>query len=393
MAGSLQDIHEQRLAQARVHERGEQLAGLFALSPDGFVALGSTGRVSLVSPAFTRLTGVPAHEVLGHDAAHLFDRLRARSETLAQAESLSAALRPSGGANSALRPRGGANSARVVLEFAGPPRRMLQAALLDGEDGEVSQLLHLRDITHESEVDRMKTEFLTMAAHELRTPMASIFGFTEMLLVREFTPEKRKGILERIHSNSQTMIALINELLDISRIEARGGADLEVITVDLTEVARDAVFDFKPPEGRDLPELLLGTQPLRVRADPSTLRQAVLNLVANAYKYSPAGGPVHMESLSRDYGGVAQHGLRISDHGIGLSPEDLAHVGERFFRADKSGNKLGTGLGVSIVKETVELLGGRFEITSVEGQGTQVTLWLSALAEQTQASAGELELL
>jgi signal transduction histidine kinase len=107
------------------------------------------------------------------------------------------------------------------------------------------------------------------------------------------------------------------------------------------------------------------------------LQQAVLNILSNAYKYSPEGGEVAVSFLSHtDEQGRHRHGVRIEDHGVGLSAEDQARLGERFFRVDKSGNIPGTGLGVSIVKELMELMGGRMQVVSALGQGTTVTLWL-----------------
>jgi signal transduction histidine kinase len=103
----------------------------------------------------------------------------------------------------------------------------------------------------------------------------------------------------------------------------------------------------------------------------------VPNILSNAYKYSPAGGEVAVRFLSHtDKAGRRRHGVLIEDRGMGLSPQDLARLGERFFRVDKSGNIPGTGLGVSIVKELMELMGGRMEVASTLGLGTTVTLWL-----------------
>jgi signal transduction histidine kinase len=117
-----------------------------------------------------------------------------------------------------------------------------------------------------------------------------------------------------------------------------------------------------------------------VRADRKKLIQAVSNVISNAYKYSPGGSAVGLDLVkSPDVGDVPPRiGIRITDHGIGMTPEQLAHVCERFYRADTSGKIPGTGLGMSIVKEIVELHGGQLELTSKVGAGTTVTLWLPA---------------
>jgi two-component system, OmpR family, sensor histidine kinase VicK len=116
-----------------------------------------------------------------------------------------------------------------------------------------------------------------------------------------------------------------------------------------------------------------------VKADPQKLKQAVLNVLSNAYKYSPGGGEVRVSFVSADEAALAEgpqrFGVRISDQGIGMSPDQVARMGERFFRADKSGNIPGTGLGLSIVKELLDLMGGRMQVRSELGRGTEVTLW------------------
>lgn len=112
--------------------------------------------------------------------------------------------------------------------------------------------------------------------------------------------------------------------------------------------------------------------PVFVSIDADKYSQALTHVVGNAYKYSPNGGSIELD-LVRDAKGNA--GIRVSDHGLGMTPEQLARAFERFFRADTSGNIPGTGLGLSLVKEIMEIHGGRVEITSEFGRGTQVTLW------------------
>ena len=216
-----------------------------------------------------------------------------------------------------------------------------------------------------------------MAAHELRTPMASIYGFTELMMKRAMKPEQQQDLLGRIYRQSQLMISILNELLDLARIESRRGQDFTLETLPLVLCVQSALTDFKVPEGRDPPLSSLPSDlTLKVRVDRQKFQQALLNILSNAYKYSPDGGAVEVSLVQ---GGVipgAELGIVITDHGMGLRPDELARWGERFFRADKSGNIPGTGLGVSIVKELLELMGGHLAVSSEHGQGTQVTLWL-----------------
>jgi PAS domain S-box-containing protein len=373
MAGSIQDVHDRKEAQAKIREHGQQVAAIFSLSPDGFVSFDAQGCVSYVSPGFAPLTGMPGEFLIGLREAQFSARLFERAAPKQTVTSL-ADVRQLVHADD---DQDGVAAGRVVVEMQPPGKRMLELRLSRSQGGAVSQVLHLRDVTHETEVDQMKSAFLSMAAHELRTPMASIYGFTQLLLTREFKPERQKDMLARIYRQSEAMTSIINELLDLARIESRQGKDFEFEMVDLAELAAAVISDFKLPPDRQAPVVVWPDKPVMVWVDRQKMSQAVLNVLSNAYKYSPDGGPVFVRYLAADAEqGRHRFAVEIEDQGMGLSPDHLARLGERFFRADKSGNIPGTGLGVSIVKELMELMGGRMQVRSELGKGTTVTLWL-----------------
>jgi signal transduction histidine kinase len=330
------------------------------------------------------MTGLPESDLLGIDENDFSERL---SNTCLPATRFSgiAALRTT----SKIGADGTAHERRQTIELAGADKRVLQVGLRLSNAETVSQILYFRDITHETEVDRLKSEFLSTAAHELRTPMASIYGFTELLLSQEFDAVDRADFLSTIFRQSELMISIINELLDLERIEARGSKDFSISDVDVCELLCEVCAGFKPPQGRLSPQEPPANGPLQVRADRKKLTQAVSNVISNAYKYSPDGGAVDVDlaTLPGNDDLPSRIGIRITDHGIGMTPEQLARVCERFYRADASGKIPGTGLGMSIVKEIVELHGGDLELTSKVGAGTTVTLWLpagdSAIRSQT----------
>jgi signal transduction histidine kinase len=237
----------------------------------------------------------------------------------------------------------------------------------------------------------MKSEFVSTAAHELRTPMASIFGFAELMMHKMLPPEKQHRALAAIHRQTKLMIAIVNELLDLARIESRRGKDFVLETVELGEVTRQLLQDFSPPADRAAPELAETLTGALVRVDRNKLRQAAGNVLSNAYKYSPQGGAVQLRIVQQGaatgtLAGGARVGIEVRDQGIGMTPEQLARVGERFYRADGSGKIPGTGLGMSIVREILSLLGGELAITSTPGAGTCVTLWLPRAAAQQHAA-------
>jgi PAS domain S-box-containing protein len=377
-AGDLDDIHAlSRMVAglvAQLQERGAQLNAIFALSPDGFVSFDAQRHINYVSPAFTRLTGLDPEDVLGqdeHSFHHLLADRCAGSAPMPRFDDLRRDAAET--ADPARR--------RRLLEIAPPTPYVLEAALRSGDGRSVSQVLHLRDVTHETEVDQMKSEFLSTAAHELRTPMASIFGYTELMMTRAMPPERQRMVMETVHRQTAMMITIVNELLDLARIESRRGKDFHIQRLDVAELVREMVHDFKPPDDRAAPVTRLPFGAPRVRADRSKLLQALNNVLSNAYKYSPDGGTVTVDTLEE--GELV--GVRIRDQGIGMAPHELARVCERFYRADTSGRIPGTGLGMSIVKEIAELHGGRLDIASQPGQGTSVTVWLPRAGQAATA--------
>ena len=354
----------------RIGDRNEQLNAIFELSPDGFVAFDSEQHVKYANPAFHRLTGLSTSDVVGLDEACFSARLAQACQPKARFPGLAALLEPSHTG------RGPGAGPRHQIELAAPLHRVLQVALRESAAESVSQILYLRDVTHETEVDRMKSEFLSHAAHELRTPMVSIFGYTELMLHMPFKEEKRKEVLGIIYRQSELMIAIINELLDLVRIEERRGQDFDFQAVDADALTRQVVVDFGVPAGRQGPLLSAEAGPMWVRADRKKLMQAVRNIVSNAYKYSPDGGDVSVSLLQAHPDQPGRLGIRVRDQGLGMTPEQVARVFERFYRADTSGQIPGTGLGMSLVKEIIELHGGTVELHSELGQGTEVTLWV-----------------
>mgnify|MGYP005836731617 CR=1 FL=1 len=237
-----------------------------------------------------------------------------------------------------------------------------------------------RDITREVEVDRLKTEFVTTVSHELRTPMTSIKGFTDLLLLGAAGPisDPQREFITKIKSNADRLKLLVEDLLDISKIEA-GKIELRFEPLDLTTVLRTVANHVEGRihnEGKAL-QLVVhmpDTLPL-VRADHSRITQVITNLTDNAYNYTPAGGTITLEASAQDDGVQ----INVIDTGIGLSPEAKRRVFERFFRDENPFvmATAGTGLGLNIVLRLVEMHGGRIWADSPgEDQGSTFSVWL-----------------
>ena len=369
--GVQNDITDRIAAEQVLHLRTERLNAVFELSPDGFVVLDKRGEVSIVNPAFERMTGLAAVDLVGHTQAALEEVLMARC-TATDIEGLSAVAAIAGASTEG---EAGAGGIMRLLHLHTPTVRTLVQRVRQGaHDNET--VMYFRDITHELEVDRMKSEFLAMAAHELRTPMVSIFGFTELLLKRPFSDERRQDMLGTIHKQASILINLVNELLDLARIEARRGKDFNRCRQPIGPIIAQVLAGLNVPGDTRKVQVQAVLPDVWVWADADKLGQAVLNVLSNAYKYSPQGGDI---TLAVRFEAAAQRlCIEVQDHGIGMSPEHVARVFERFFRADPSGNIPGTGLGMSLVKEIMGLHQGEVALDSEVGQGTTVRLYLPA---------------
>jgi signal transduction histidine kinase len=364
------EFNIRQTAQRQIEQRNEQLNAIFELSPDGFVSFDMQKRVKYISPAFTQLTGQGNERLDGLDE-HDFSTWLAQRCTPDAPFMGVAALRD--------HESGGKSDRRELIELNRPGKRVLQVGMRSSASSQVSQILYLRDVTRETEVDHMKSEFLATAAHELRTPMASILGFSELLLHEEFDAPTQHEFLDTIHTQSTLMAKILNELLDLARIEARRDKDFRYTRVDLPDLLAELCKSYRLPSGRKAPELDLPAQALYLMADYGKLRQALLNVISNAYKYSPEGGAVHIRAwVSAEHGQAPAVCIEVTDHGIGMTPDQIKRVCERFYRANTSGKILGTGLGMSIVKEIVDLHHGTLSFDSTPGLGTQVHLCLPA---------------
>ena len=373
IAATLDQLRQQQL---ELQDSNLKLGAIFELSPDGLLLFDGDALVRFANPAFFRLTGLAPAAVVGCDQAALESQLG----MLCAEPALWAGLAPYFEQPSDNGQGGDPIRGRLLALSAPRPSVLAVLGRQAGGAHSVVRLLYLRDVTHETEVDRLKSEFVSTAAHELRTPIASIHGFTELLRMREYPTERRQQILETIYRNSAAMIRIVNDLLDLSRLEAQRGKDFLREQGDLGEFLRQSLADHAPPPGRDAPVAPVELGPLPAWFDRGKIAQVLGNMLGNAYKYSPAGGAVQVQLLRENPSGAAGRvGFSVTDVGIGMTPAQVARIFERFYRADPSGAILGTGLGMSIAKEIVNLHGGNLTVTSAPGEGTCVSVWLPAV--------------
>lgn len=371
MVGSMVDINDRKKVELALGVRTELLNAIFDLSPDGFISFDESRLVTYVSPAFTRMTDIATHHLVGkteREVSEMLSKICVPSSRFRGVQALRESLAK------------GTESKRELIELSLVGSRILEVGLRTSDTKAVSQILYFRDVTHETEVDRMKSEFLSTAAHELRTPMASIYGYSEVMLNQEFSESEKREFLATIFTQSGLMVSIINELLDLARIEARRGKDFNIELLDVGVLLEEILGRFNTPANRNVPRIKSENQSINVQADRTKLAQAVSNVLSNAYKYSPNGGNVSIDlvypKIEHDAVDAPQVGIRISDEGIGMTEEQRSRVFERFYRADTSGSIPGTGLGMSIVQEIVEFHGGNVTISSALKKGTTVTIWL-----------------
>jgi signal transduction histidine kinase len=220
-----------------------------------------------------------------------------------------------------------------------------------------------------SEADRLKAEAISFLAHEMRTPLTSIKGYATALLMDEvtFSPEKQREFIQRIDAECDTLVDLIHDILESSIIDA-GLMTLDLEPVMLARLAEGLVQDFaeRLPKYRFLVEF---PQPFSsVEADPDRLAQVLRNLVDNAVKYSPQGGLIVVRGEVRPHEVV----VSVADQGIGIAPEHLNRLFDKFFRIKEGPSRgtVGSGLGLPIARTIVESHGGRIWAESRPGEGS-----------------------
>ena len=233
---------------------------------------------------------------------------------------------------------------------------------------------------HAEGASRAKSQFLANMSHELRTPLNAILGFSEMITSRIFAhrPEKQFEYAGLIHSSGYHLLTLINDILDLAKIEA-GSWTLREKDVAMAELIADACAMIEPRAiagGCTLATNIEAALP-PVSADERALKQVLLNLTSNAVKFTPTGGQITVFGHMEPSGEIC---FGVSDTGVGIAPDDLTRVFENFGqgRHDVVAADKGTGLGLPIVKGLIEAHGGRITLTSEVGEGTTVTVYLPA---------------
>lgn len=325
----------------------QRLESILASTPEPVLVTDHQNRLLLANPAAWRVFGVaveagkgqPIHMVIKQEA--LVNLLRSNSDE------------------------------EKAIELVAPDGRayLATASFVLAEGRRMGRVCVLRDVTHFKELDRLKSEFVSTVSHDLRSPLTLIRGYATMLQMVGDLNDQQTGHVRKIIAGVENMSRLVTNLLDLGRIEAGVGLQIELLQVqDITERVVSAL-QLQGAQKRIRLGVEVPPEPIPlIEADQALLQQALHNLVENAIKYTEAGGQVQLAvRLYKD-----ELVFAVSDTGIGISPADQRHMFEKFYRAGQKGTtrERGSGLGLAIVKSITERHGGRVWVASQLGKGS-----------------------
>jgi PAS domain S-box-containing protein len=338
-------------ANRRIAEAARKEKALLDNSLDVICSIDGEGRFVEVSPASFKIWGYRPHELIGqfYEEFVVPDDLE---KTRAIATQIIAGEPISGFENRYIRKDGSWVDIIWSASWSATEQLMFCVA---------------RNNTERKEVERLKNEFVSTVSHELRTPLTSLRGFSEILLRKSCSPEKQRQYLTIIQNESKRLTNLINDFLDLQRIES-GRQNYDFAPIDVVPLLHETVDLFA---GTDKLHVIRVEAPDRLpdlKADSDRIRQVLSNLVSNAIKYSPEGGEVVISAVQRE--AIVQ--VSVTDHGVGMAPEAMTRLFTKFYRVDNANTRKigGTGLGLALVKEIIEAHDGQVWVESELGQGS-----------------------
>lgn len=357
-------------------ETSAQLSQVFTSLPMGLALLDTGGRVLRINPAWSVTWGLPALNYADapfHVPIDLVDALLPRLLDPHRLMEFCADGR---------RTPTEVQMTSVRLMNPTQELQVLSVPTRDRLGQHTGHLWAVSDVTREREVDRLKNEFVSIVSHELRTPLTSILGYTELLLARDFAPEDQKQFIKTVYDQATHLSQLVEDLLGVSRLDA-GKVKLNRWVVALRQVIAELTNQLNAQLDRHRLLIRLGDDLPPVFVDRDKVKQILFNLLTNAIKYSPDGGEVELVvqeagrrrttiPLPPDHPPGRWLIVSVRDQGIGIGPEDLSRIWERFYRVDNTNTRRigGTGLGLSITRGLVELHGGQIWVESELGKGS-----------------------
>jgi PAS domain S-box-containing protein len=374
---------------AELRESEERFRSLSACSPVGIFLTDMEGCCTYTNPRFQAICGLTFEKSLGNgwlQSVHPEDRQRVKTDW----SSWTISNQEYSGEFRCQTPEGRIHQVHVrASPMLSPQGELLGHVgtledITDRKQAEEARAQIIREQVARKEAEaanRMKDEFLATLSHELRTPLNSVLGWARLLRTRAFDQATVTRALETIERNAQAQAQLIEDILDVSRI-IRGKLQLNLRPIHLIPVMEAAIDAVQPvAEGKSLQlEISLEQAPKQVCGDPDRIQQIVWNLLTNAIKFTPEGGTIKVQVVQVDE--MAR--IQVRDTGIGIEPEFLPYVFDRFRQADSTTTRShgGLGLGLAIVRHLVELHHGKVYAESEgEGKGATFTLELPVYSQ------------
>jgi two-component system phosphate regulon sensor histidine kinase PhoR len=335
---------------------------------DGLIFIDASGRVGRINPVMEEILGVKDKDIRGK---YLHELL--------------------GGSN--LCPMITGSAGGHVNLFAVKDREFeVETSQLTGGDGEhIGSVTLFHDITEKRRLEHQRADFVSMVTHDLKSPLTTILGYTALLLeggMGEMTPDIKESV-KAINRSGEKLLTLIDDFLALSRLDS-GMEPPTYMPVYLDKIAEDVVSSFWPEASRrgKLLELCVDPDLPAVMGDARQIERLLANLIDNAIKFTGERGCVRVSLALRDEHQVAERAggkpgtpgphveLAVKDNGIGISPEDVPHLFERYWRGRQSRGIRGSGLGLAIVKCSVDAHGGTLKVESAPGEGSVFYVWL-----------------
>jgi len=364
------DISEQVRAEGRLRTLTRQSDSILASVGDGIYGVDLDGRVTFVNAAATQMLGYKQDEILGRVMHELIHHTRADGTPYDVADS---PIRKSLTNFDTVRVSNEVfwrkDGSSFPVEYVARPQIDSQSSDSDGLKP-LGVVVAFTDTTERRALDRMKDEFISTVSHELRTPLTSLRGALGLLAGGALTnrPEKTQQMLEIAISNSDRLVRLVNDILDLERISS-GKTELHSTMCSAEDLLRRAAGVSQSSTPRPNIRIFFAAHGVNVWADPDRILQTLNNLLSNAIKFSPAGSEIHLTARNLDDGEAI---IEVRDQGQGIPADKLEHIFDRFQQGDASDSRAmgGTGLGLAICRSIVNQHGGRIWATSVEGEGT-----------------------
>lgn len=374
-------VRNARLYQQLATERS-RLAAIVQNSADGIMILSPDGRVQVINQALAAMTGIGPADAIGLSCDMVLPLRNVEGDNFCSGD-VDIDLLEAGGLRcegDLERPGGG----HVTVAVTFTP--------LTGENGRlVNVIVNVIDITRFREEEEMKSTFISIMSHELKTPVALIKGYAQTLARpdAEWDAGIARQSLEIVEEEADRLEALINNLLDASRIQA-GGLRLDLTDVNLLRLLERIAQDYRTQTEKHVIELDLATSLPVINADEERLRQVFTNLLNNAIKYSPEGGTIRLggwvEPYKVDEGHKRRIVLYVADEGIGIPEDELPRIFERFYRVDSGLRRstAGVGIGLFLIQAIIEAHGGEVWVRSEVGKGTTFFIALPLEDEESE---------